>query len=172
MKRALFLLICVLMSCLVTGQNIYVHTTDGATHTYPLIDVTSITFDDNVMNLNLVTLDTVSWNISVITYYEYDKWYVSVPEGLVFDEDGVQVFPNPTQGELNLRYTLTSDTDLRVAIYNLNGLLVQEVYSGRQFAGEQQLQWDSSDANLTSGVYVCSVESKNSRFNKLIVINR
>ena len=47
------------------------------------------------MNLGLVTDDTLSWNFSQIDYYNYDQWYVSVPEGQTFSNDGVKVYPNP-----------------------------------------------------------------------------
>lgn len=157
------------------GQNIYVHTTDGATHTYPLIDVNSITFSDNVMNLNLVTEDTVSWNISTVKFYEYDQWYLSVPDGLVVDDQGLNVFPNPASNEVNVRFNLLQDTPLQINIYSISGALVKTVFTGTRQAGIQNFNWSCNESDsgpISNGTYLVRVAIGNAQFNKLLIINK
>ena len=156
------------------AQNIYIHTTDGLTHTYPLIDVKSITLPDNVMTVNLVTGDTVSWNFSTINFYEYDQWYVSVPEGMVLDELGVNVYPNPSSGKLTVAYNLLERAEVAVDVISLNGLLVGRIHQGPQSKGEQTLNWsfDEISANIPNGTYIVQLLIGNTRFNKLIILSR
>ena len=173
MKRAVLLLLSMLMlHGLVRAQNIYVHTIDGLTHTYGLIDVNSITFEDNVMELNLVSNDTIRWNISVVDYYEYDQWYVSVEEGLILDELGLTIYPNPTADRLNLTYNLTSSADVRVKVMDMNGKAVAQLFNGKQNSGPQSLGWNArTGSGLSDGIYIIQLEIGDARFNKLMVLN-
>lgn len=173
MKRGLFFVLSVFLSAISYGQNIYVYTTDGATHVYPLIDVNSITFDDNVMNLNLVTTDTISWNISVVDYYNYDQWYVSVEEGIVLDEVGLNVYPNPTTGRFNVKFDLLEPSETRLRLFNLAGAEIANIFAGDLPPGRNQIGIDESKTNgLASGTYLVRLEIENTAFNKLVVINR
>lgn len=173
MKRGLFFVLSILLSAVSSGQNIYVYTTDGATHVYPLIDVSSITFNDNVMNLNLVTTDTISWNISVVDYYNYDQWYVSVEEGIVLDEIGLNVYPNPTSGDVNVRFELLEQSETRLRLFNLTGAEIANVFAGALPIGTNQIRIDESTTyGLANGTYLVRLEIENTAFNKLVVINR
>jgi hypothetical protein len=170
MKQLLLFLVLGLTSSAPTiGQNIYVHTSDGLTHTYPLIDVTSITFDGNVMNLNLITADTLSWNFSVIDYYNYDQWYVSVPEGLVLDRSGITVYPNPATEFVNVRYNMLANETVNVAVFDIRGSLIDEILSESQTKGEHSTIW-SPAPGLSRGTYILRIAIGNSMFNKLIIL--
>ncbi|MEM6773057.1 MAG: proprotein convertase P-domain-containing protein, partial [Bacteroidota bacterium] len=47
-------------------------------------------------------------------------------------EDNLQVFPNPTAGDLSLRWTATVNRDLSLELYDVNGrMLQQQVINGR-----------------------------------------
>ncbi len=166
--------LCLLFGTTSVAQNIYIHTTDGLTHTYPLIDVKSITLPDNVMSVNLVTGDTVSWNFSTINFYEYDQWYVSVPEGLVLDELGVNAYPNPSSGNLTVAYNLLERAEVAVDVISLNGSLVGRIHQGLQSKGEQKLNWsfDEISANIPNGTYIVQLSIGKTRFNKLIILSR
>lgn len=172
-RTVLFIVSCLSFIPISWGQNIYVHTTDAATHTYPLIDVGSITFDENVMNLNLITGDTIGWNISTVAYYEYDQWYVSVPEGLVLSETGLTVYPNPSTGRSSISFTMESAKDeVQLSIISLQGKLIDNLYVGGLSRGEHRFDWNADALDHSNGVYVCRLVCENSVFNKLIVLSR
>jgi hypothetical protein len=155
------------------AQNIYVHTNDGATYVSPLIDVNSITFEENEMRLNLVSADTISWNFSSVAFLEYDQWYVSVPDGLILDAAGMKVYPNPSSEIVNVSYTLLADSEVSVEIYDLKGSLIYELFKGGQIAGEQRLVWNIGETgNVINGAYLCKVQMGVSLFHKLIIISR
>ena len=172
MIRSFFLFVLTILSSQRTSaQNIYVHTTDGATHSFALVDVSSITFNENVMNVNLVSLDTVGWNISTVKYYEYDQWYLSVADGLALEEKGIKVFPNPGTEYVNIQYTLSEKATVIASIYNLQGQLVEKLFEGSHHKGCQLLQWRlDPHSGLANGAYLCKVQVGQAIFNKLVVI--
>lgn len=72
---------------------------------------------------------------------------------------GVELFPNPTGGELNLAYNLDKASDVAVSLYTPLG---QQVTSfpqagGRKFGGEQQARLQLSD-NLPAGLYLVKLK--------------
>ena len=170
MRHLIALLILPLLTGInALGQNIYVHTTDGLINTYPLIDVTSITFTENVMNLNLITSDTVSWNLSVIDYYNYDQWYVSVPEGMILGESGVSIYPNPAKDQLTVTYTLIDDAKVNLTVYDMQGRMVDQLRNEMEVKGEQKMNWTPS-LKLNRGTYILSLRVGVSAYNKLIIL--
>lgn len=173
MKRLLFFVLGILFFNLSFGQNIYVYTTDGATQTYPLIDVNSITFNENVMNLNLASLDTISWNLSVVDYYNYDQWYVSVEDGFILSEEGITLYPNPTASQFTIKFDLIDETEAVLTLYNLQGSLVSQIFNGHLSSGTQQFDVGSSNlSSIANGTYLVSLQIGNSSFNKLVIVNK
>lgn len=64
----------------------------------------------------------------------------------------LEVFPNPTLGDLNLSYALNQSGDVEYRIYDLNGRLLQQQTLGNQFAGSHQQNVQLGD--LPAGTYV------------------
>lgn len=153
------------------AQNIYVHKTDGQTEVFQLIDVSRITLENNVMNLSLVTDDTLSWNFSQIDYYNYDQWYVSVPEGQTFSNDGVKVYPNPATESFVLQYELLMDSEIAISLMDMQGRVVRSFPTELQRPGIHQIEIRVSDMKLGKGAYVVRLLSGKSVFNKVVVIN-
>lgn len=68
-------------------------------------------------------------------------------------EDNLEVFPNPTDGDLNLRWTATVNRDLQLGLYDLNGRLLQQ----RTVNGRAQ-NATLSTASLPAGVYLVRID--------------
>ncbi|MFM1875527.1 MAG: Secretion system C-terminal sorting domain [Bacteroidota bacterium] len=173
MKEFLSSFVSVLfLSACAFAQNVYVHTTDMATHAYPLIDVKSIVFEDNVMHLNLITGETVAWNISVVRYYDYDQWYVSVPDGMLLEKEGIVVYPNPTLGDVAIEFKLAYEAQADVSVYTIDGSRVETLHNGRLAAGGHGMVWNTLQSKVSNGTYVCRVQIGHNVFHKLIIVNR
>lgn len=68
-------------------------------------------------------------------------------------EDNLEVFPNPTAGDVKLRWTANLNRDLTLELYDLNGrLLNRQVVNGR--AGAASL----STTELAAGVYLLRID--------------
>ncbi len=82
------------------------------------------------------------------------------------------LFPNPFspnasggRDELNIVYEITgqmwSSALVRVAVFNLEGKLIRELWYGQQGPGGQVARWDGKDSkgrSVPSGLYLCRVE--------------
>lgn len=65
--------------------------------------------------------------------------------------------PNPTQGQTEFRFTLPADSDAELALYDLRGHRVRELYSGRTSAEPTVATWDGTDdggRRVAQGMYV------------------
>lgn len=68
-------------------------------------------------------------------------------------EDNLTVYPNPTAGDLNVRWTATLNRDLNLEIYDLNGRrLAQQTVNGRA------QNTTVSTATLPAGVYLLRID--------------
>ncbi|MFT7121239.1 MAG: subtilisin-like proprotein convertase family protein [Neolewinella sp.] len=68
-------------------------------------------------------------------------------------EDNLTVYPNPTVGDLNVRWTADINRDLNLELYDLNGrLLSQRTVNGRTQAATV------STADLPTGVYLLRID--------------
>ena len=83
------------------------------------------------------------------------------------------VQPNPTRGATTLSFALRTEGAVRVAVYDLSGRLVQEVFRGRLPEGRQAVTWDGnngSGAQAASGAYVLRLETKNGALTSRVML--
>jgi VCBS repeat-containing protein len=73
-----------------------------------------------------------------------------------------QNYPNPFNPTTNIRYELPEATQVQVAIYDVQGRLVQLLVDLEQRAGSYDVQWDGrnmSNAAVASGVYIYQIRA-------------
>lgn len=80
---------------------------------------------------------------------------ISNPE--MAKENKFNVFPNPSNGNATVSYSLLTDADVNVSVYNVLGIKTAELVNSKQTAGEFKLNLNSSDTKLTSGIYFISL---------------
>ena len=66
--------------------------------------------------------------------------------------------PNPTAGDLIIRYSLPSPTTGRIVMTDATGREVAELYAGRMEAGEGVVLWHPHET-VAPGVYLCRLET-------------
>ncbi len=93
--------------------------------------------------------------------------FISIPSGLPMIsnpsearkevlESALQVFPNPFQKEVTIRYSVTEPTYVEVNILNVQGQFIKQLRASNQEPGDYGLIWDGSGAGngkLGSGIY-------------------
>lgn len=91
---------------------------------------------------------------------------VTAPAGTGVGSSGaspeLSISPNPSRGDAALRFRLTRSAEVGVAVYDLTGRRVRQLYRGSLTQGDHALRWDGRDDNgvsLSSGVYVLRLES-------------
>jgi hypothetical protein len=66
--------------------------------------------------------------------------------------------PNPSTGGFSISFSLTTDGPANLAVFDLAGRLVTELYEGTDTTGEHSLSWDTGD--LPSGCYIVMLRTE------------
>ncbi|MGD9139926.1 MAG: FlgD immunoglobulin-like domain containing protein [bacterium] len=90
----------------------------------------------------------------VIEGHEYDGEVVRFALG--------PVSPNPFRDAAVISYSAPKAASVSIGVYDVNGRLVQTVYSGQVEAGAHQVTWDGKDTSgsrVARGVYFCRMSA-------------
>lgn len=80
----------------------------------------------------------------------------------------INLFPNPSNSQINLTYGLKKTTQLKVNVNSMDGKLVKTLFEGRQAAGDQQILGDLS--GLQKGMYYVEIVADGKRqVSKLVI---
>jgi hypothetical protein len=96
-----------------------------------------------------------------------------VPDDLPSVVSLSQNLPNPFHGATGISYTLPSDCDVLLQVYNVAGRLVRTLVNGRQPAGQWTIAWDGMDDGahaVSSGVYFYSLKAQGKTVAKRMVL--
>jgi len=79
------------------------------------------------------------------------------------------VYPNPSTGEFTIAYDLLRRSDVRIAIYNMNGALVKVVADTKgQYEGRYRLPVNLHE--LPNGIYIVSlINGDKQRVERLVI---
>lgn len=88
-----------------------------------------------------------------------DRTVAGVGTELTPTESGLTgIYPNPFNPSTTIRLALTAPAQVRLAVFNILGEDVAEVYAGRLEAGTHEIRFEAS--RLPSGVYFCRLMSE------------
>jgi hypothetical protein len=73
----------------------------------------------------------------------------------------VYVYPNPFRSEVNIQYTLNTNSNVTIKVYNSSGQLIANVLSTNSSAGSYIQKWVPS-SSMQSGIYFANVYINNS----------
>jgi len=83
-----------------------------------------------------------------------------------------QNYPNPFNPVTKIQFQLPAAGVVTVNIYDINGRLVKELFSGEKEAGRYTLGWNAKGLNgmqVASGVYFYSVQFNNTLLTKKMI---
>mgnify|MGYP001418757669 CR=1 FL=1 len=80
----------------------------------------------------------------------------------------LDVYPNPFNSSLNIRYFVNDSRKIEISIYNILGQKISTIYKGEKSFGENNFIWNAN--NYASGVYFISVINGNSILKKKILL--
>lgn len=70
---------------------------------------------------------------------------------------GFQLYPNPSQGQFELKLNLEQSEVVSIQLYNLSGQLLENVIEGKMPKGAQVIAIDAAD-KLVSGIYLVKIQ--------------
>jgi hypothetical protein len=121
----------------------------------------------------LIDLENGEWAFAGFTsatansYENHDilSWYfcpkhtnsqqVHVEDNNQLDSDGLRVFPNPFDSDINIQFSLEQTSQVELAIYNLLGEKIAVIYNSITEPGLHRTRFETKD--LPAGLYICSV---------------
>jgi hypothetical protein len=173
-KPLVLLLAAMLMGIMSNAQRIYFNFTDGTQQNYTLEDIRKATFTNDVMNLHLTDGTVYSWNLSTIDHYTYNEGLVTS----VSDENGsrlttLQIYPNPTTGQLTVHYTLDARMPVRLEVRDMQGRNVRQMELGTLPAGNYTAQWDGLDSDgkpVAPATYLCCIVTPRVQMSRTFII--
>ncbi|MBL7026221.1 MAG: T9SS type A sorting domain-containing protein, partial [Candidatus Marinimicrobia bacterium] len=71
-----------------------------------------------------------------------------------------QNYPNPFNPSTTITYSLPEAGEVELLIYDLQGRMVDKLFSGPQSAGTHDILWNGVNQNgfpISSGVYLCKL---------------
>jgi len=92
---------------------------------------------------------------------------IDIPEENVMN--GVNIYPNPVTQSANIDFTLNRKSNVNIAVFDLLGRNVLNLYKGEMNSGNQNIQMDAS--TLNKGVYFVRFQLNNEVFTQKISIN-
>ena len=78
------------------------------------------------------------------------------------------IFPNPFNPVTHINFSLADDENVSLAIYNLNGQIIQTLHSDFMYAGNYQFTWDAT--GVASGTYLVSIQAGNFQRSEKVVL--
>jgi len=80
-----------------------------------------------------------------------------------------QNYPNPFNPKTVIRYTLPVNSIITLHIFDVQGKLIDTIFSGKQQAGDHKIEWNAS--HMASGIYYVQLKTENfSDIKKMILI--
>ena len=84
------------------------------------------------------------------------------------DVTNVQMYPNPSNGEINISYNLNKASFVDISVYNTSGVKVQSMVETNQEAGQYHI---NQKLNLPSGMYLINIQHNGQSETKTIILN-
>lgn len=78
-----------------------------------------------------------------------------------------KIFPNPTTNDISIPVFLSENSDISIAIYDINGRFIKSIFSGHQSFGNHL--FSSSVQELSQGVYLVQLRTPNAILYKKFV---
>jgi hypothetical protein len=98
---------------------------------------------------------------SILSYQDLqhngtDNSHANTPTGISI----LNSFPNPFNSAVNIEYSLSSESNVSIDIFDITGKKVDSIAIGKSSAGEHRFTWHAD--NLSSGAYIYRVNAGNS----------
>ena len=104
-------------------------------------------------------------------FFQFAEEGLAVDETIIPEKHGLLPnYPNPFNPSTTISLQLTVNSDIDLSIFDVNGRLIETLFSGFKTAGEHRFEWNA--ANLPTSVYVCvlRVDDVIVESNKMILI--
>lgn len=152
------------------AQTLCVSTSDGSIYSQNLANFEKISFDGNLMKFHYTNGTIYSKNLSLVNYLDFCSNVVSVEEEKMdagFSD--FRLFPNPTNDNITLSFSINIQNSVEVNIMSLDGRTVHRIDYGLPVVGENEVEVSLN--GLSSGYYICQLMVGKTLVSKSFILN-
>lgn len=151
------------------SQNVILTFNDDSQIDYHVDEIEKISFDNNLMLIHLIDSTIISWDLSIMQNFTHSESGLGVllNSPLILDTE-ISLYPNPTDENIQVIYSVFIPSKIRILIYDQNGKLCLE-HSFSHIVPERKM-FDLQLNSFESGTYNCIIESSTQRISKLFTI--
>ena len=91
----------------------------------------------------------------------FEDNYINMPNEFIIHQN----YPNPFNPTTSIEYELMGDSKVSIAVYDLLGNIVNELYDGFQTSGNKNIKWDARNSSgelVSAGMYFYKIQVGNS----------
>lgn len=85
----------------------------------------------------------------------------------------LNIYPNPSSSDIYIHFTKKTDINLSVAVYDMSGKKIRQLYSGYAGGGDLKVKWNLADRSgefVPGGIYFVTVNSATNSYTEKVVI--
>ena len=152
------------------GQiSMFVHQNNSSTDIYNIDNVRKITFDSG-MNVHPHSGTASNYNIDDVRKLTFEPGVITSIETPKRLTSSLRTYPNPTNNQLNIEYSLSAESDVSITLFNIKGDMARHMDMGSKSEGIHTFQLDLSNNRLSPGIFVMQLKTNNSiQTNKIII---
>lgn len=109
-----------------------------------------------VLDVTNPVYDSLNYLVDSTTVYILETSGTGVAEGIA-GNNALSVYPNPSNGIVNIEYALSKNSKMSLGIYNVLGVRIRELVNSDQQAGNYKYSFNFRNYNLSAGVYFISL---------------
>ncbi|MBM2815460.1 MAG: apaf1 [Ignavibacteria bacterium] len=79
-------------------------------------------------------------------------------------------YPNPVNSNIQIEYSLESNSNLKISISNLNGEMVETLFTGYETQGKHIIEWNTS--LVSAGAYFINLTAAGKTISKNIIVTK
>jgi photosystem II stability/assembly factor-like uncharacterized protein len=89
------------------------------------------------------------------------------------DTETISVYPNPSQGQVNINISLENPSGVSLEIFDINGRMIKSIYKGALQTGSHQFIWSGSNdhGQRIPGNYICRLVTGKENLSRRIIIS-
>ncbi len=118
---------------------------------------------------NFVTYDSEIY----AQLYRYEPLSTDDPTDIPAWEPDMKVYPNPFNPETTVRFSLPTDSNVDLKVYNVKGQLVRTLCDEVLPLGSHEITWDGTDNAkkcVSSGVYLIKLDIEGASYRKKVLL--
>ncbi len=95
---------------------------------------------------------------------------ITVDINETLSSDDISIHPNPVAATANIEFSLANNSDVNIAVFDILGKKITNLYDGEMSMGLQNITWDVNELN--NGVYFVKIQMNNQVVTKKIMVTK